>query len=84
MHPAVSSNKLACGLIHTSPNTTDLSELDQLPAPDIGDNDVLPKILLTTLKKTSESLNAGNEIPPDILIDPDGRIVAFSRQFGQK
>ncbi|VDK77600.1 unnamed protein product [Litomosoides sigmodontis] len=64
--------------------SADLMELDQLPAPDIGDNDVLPEVLLTTLKKTSESLNAGNEIPPDTLIDPDGRIVAFSKQFGQK
>ncbi|KAL3981383.1 ZIP Zinc transporter family protein [Acanthocheilonema viteae] len=59
-------------------------QLDQLPAPDFGANDVLPKMLLTTFKKTAESLNIDSEIPPDTLIDPDGRIVAFSRRLGQK
>ncbi|EFO20381.1 ZIP Zinc transporter [Loa loa] len=59
-------------------------QLDQLPAPDLGDNDVLPKMFLTTLEKTGESLNTRNNIPPDTLIDPDGRIVAFPRRLEQK
>ncbi|CAG9539898.1 unnamed protein product [Cercopithifilaria johnstoni] len=60
-----------------------VQQLDQLPAPDFGGNDVLPRMLLTTLKKSGESLNI-RDIPPDTLIDPDGRIVAFSKRFGQK
>ncbi|OZC10761.1 metal cation transporter, ZIP family [Onchocerca flexuosa] len=59
-------------------------QLDQLPAPDLGGNDVLPEMFLTTFKKTGEILNTRNEIPPDTLIDPDGRVVAFSRRFEEK
>lgn len=59
-------------------------QLDQLPAPDIGGNDVLPKMHPTTLEKTGEDLNTHGEIPADTLVDPDGRIVAFSRRLEQK
>ncbi|KAK6109550.1 ZIP Zinc transporter family protein [Brugia pahangi] len=59
-------------------------QLDQLPAPDIGGNDILPKMLPTTLEKTGEDLNTHGEMPADTLVDPDGRIVAFSRRLEQK
>lgn len=71
-------------LIQKIPFAVCFSELDQLPAPDLGGNDVLPEMFLTTFKKTSEILNTRSEIPPDTLIDPDGRVVAFSRRFEQK
>lgn len=58
--------------------------MDQLPAPEFGDDDVLSKMLLTAFEKTDESLDTRSKIPPDTLIDPDGRIVAFSKRFGQK
>ncbi|MCP9266506.1 Zinc transporter ZIP13 [Dirofilaria immitis] len=59
-------------------------QLDQLPAPDLGGNDVLPEMLLTTLKKTSDIIDTSSEIPVDTLIDPDGRIVAFSRRHAEE
>uniref|UniRef100_A0A915PKX0 Uncharacterized protein n=1 Tax=Setaria digitata TaxID=48799 RepID=A0A915PKX0_9BILA len=59
-------------------------QLNQLPAPDLGGHDVLPEMFLTALKKSGGDLNTGSDMPPDTLVDPDGRIVAFSRRWEQK
>ncbi|VDN40321.1 unnamed protein product [Gongylonema pulchrum] len=60
-------------------------EFNQPPAPDLGGNDVLPEVLFTTTaEKMKKDLYNGKDIPPDTLIDPDGRIAAYSKRRKQK
>ncbi|VDN07824.1 unnamed protein product [Thelazia callipaeda] len=53
--------------------------VNQLPAPDLANN-VLPEIFLGTVKKTDEMFDTSYGMPPDTLIDPDGRTVAYSKR----